>query len=202
MYPTVKLSQQLLNTPLGGYGFDNSAMERNLAFNELALKNGDKECKTNITSTGTTIVASVFKDGVIVGADARSTMGNLVSVKNAIKLHRITDLIYAAGAGCKSDLEKVTAMMETEMELFELNNEGKKARVMMAGRRLRQYLFQYQGHVSAYLLVCGVDATGAYLFEVSASGGGFLKPFSADGSGCLCAIAELENGFKPDMTEE
>ncbi|CAK5074135.1 unnamed protein product [Meloidogyne enterolobii] len=58
----------------------------------------------------------------------------------------------------------------------------------------------YQGHVSAYLLVCGVDATGAYLFEVSASGGGFLKPFSADGSGCLCAIAELENGFKPDMT--
>uniref|UniRef100_A0A915P1C2 Uncharacterized protein n=1 Tax=Meloidogyne floridensis TaxID=298350 RepID=A0A915P1C2_9BILA len=64
MYPTVKLSQQLLNTPLGGYGFDNSAMERNLAFNELALKNGDKEGKTNITSTGTTIVASVFKVGI------------------------------------------------------------------------------------------------------------------------------------------
>ncbi|KAL7073268.1 hypothetical protein ACQ4LE_007173 [Meloidogyne hapla] len=202
MYPTAKLSKELLNTPLCGSTFDYSAVERNLAFNELAIKNGDKECKENILSTGTTIVASVYKDGVIVGADSRSTMGNIVANKNSLKLHRITDSIYAAGAGGAADLEKVTRMMEGELELFELNNEGKKARVMMAGRRLRQYLFQYQGHVKAYLLVCGVDATGAHLFEVSATGGGYLKPFSADGSGSLCAMAELESGFKPDMTED
>lgn len=54
--------------------------------------------------------------------------------------------------------------------------------------------------MSAYFLVCGVDATGAHLYEISATGSGFLKPFSADGSGSLCAMAELENGFKPDMT--
>uniref|UniRef100_A0A915NCZ0 Uncharacterized protein n=1 Tax=Meloidogyne floridensis TaxID=298350 RepID=A0A915NCZ0_9BILA len=75
-----------------------------------------------------------------------------------------------------------------------------KIRKFLRTSSCRFVLIKYQGHVSAYLLVCGVDATGAYLFEVSASGGGFLKPFSADGSGCLCAIAELENGFKPDMT--
>lgn len=33
-------------------------------------------------------------------------------------------------------------MMEAELELFELNNEDRKTRVIMAGRRLRQYLFQ------------------------------------------------------------
>jgi 20S proteasome alpha/beta subunit len=54
--------------------------------------------------------------------------------------------------------------------------------------------------VKAYLLVVGVDPTGAHLYEVSASGAGYFKPFSADGSGSLCAMAELENGFKPDMT--
>ena len=49
-------------------------------------------------------------------------------------------------------------------------------------------------------MVVGVDATGAHLFEVSATGSGYFKPFSADGSGAYCAMAELENGFKPDMT--
>lgn len=93
-------------------------------------------------------------------------------------------------------------MIAGELKLFELNNEGKKARVIMAHRRLRQYLFQYQGYVGAYLLIGGVDATGPHLFNVHASGGGYSVPFSADGSGSLAAIAEMEDNFKPKMTEE
>jgi len=48
-----------------------------------------------------------LKDGVIVGADSRSTAGHLVANKNSMKLHRLTDSIYAAGAGTAADLMKV-----------------------------------------------------------------------------------------------
>ena len=40
-----------------------------------------------ITKTGTTICAVVFKDGVVLGADTRSTGGDIVANKNCEKLH-------------------------------------------------------------------------------------------------------------------
>jgi ATP-dependent protease HslVU (ClpYQ) peptidase subunit len=44
---------------------------------------------------------------VIVGADSRSTYGNLIGDKNSMKLHKLTDSIYAAGAGTAADLRHV-----------------------------------------------------------------------------------------------
>jgi hypothetical protein len=39
------------------------------------------------TSTGTTIVGCVFRDGVILGADTRATEGPVVADKNCEKVH-------------------------------------------------------------------------------------------------------------------
>jgi proteasome beta subunit len=39
---------------------------------------------------GTTTVAAVCKDGVILGTDTRATMGNYVASKNAKKVYQIT----------------------------------------------------------------------------------------------------------------
>jgi 20S proteasome subunit beta 2 len=44
---------------------------------------------------------------VIVGADSRGTSGNIICHKGHVKLHRITDSIYAAGAGGAADLHMV-----------------------------------------------------------------------------------------------
>lgn len=41
------------------------------------------------TSTGTTICGIIYKDGVILGADTRATMGPIVSDKNCAKIHYI-----------------------------------------------------------------------------------------------------------------
>lgn len=44
------------------------------------------------TSTGTTIVGCLFKDGIILGADTRATEGDIVADKNCEKVshHHIT----------------------------------------------------------------------------------------------------------------
>lgn len=39
------------------------------------------------TKTGTTICGAIFKDGVVVGADTRSTGGDIVADKNCMKIH-------------------------------------------------------------------------------------------------------------------
>jgi len=41
------------------------------------------------TSTGTTIVGCLFKDGIILGADTRATEGEIVADKNCQKVYQI-----------------------------------------------------------------------------------------------------------------
>lgn len=173
--------------------FDFTKCIRNVALDKMGLK------APRLTSTGTTIVACVTKDAVVMGADSRSTQGNIVGDKNCQKVHRLTDSMYACGAGTAADLDQVAKMISANLRLKELNG-GRKVRVVTAVRMARQHLFQYQGHVGAYLLIGGVDVTGAHLYTVSANGSSFHLPFAADGSGSYCAIAVLEREFKFDMT--
>lgn len=48
------------------------------------------------------------QDGVVLGADTRSTSGSTVADKNCSKIHYIAPNIYACGAGTAADLEHVT----------------------------------------------------------------------------------------------
>ena len=72
--------------------------------------------------TGTTIVGLVYKvlcaiesyeayilkDGIVLGADTRSTTGPTVADKNCEKIHYIAPNIYCCGAGTAADTEHTT----------------------------------------------------------------------------------------------
>jgi len=185
--------EEILREKSGGFSFDNCARNASL------VKMGLREPK--MTSTGTTIVGTVFKDGVVVGADSRATSGEVIADKDCIKLHKLSDSIYACGAGTAADLDQVTKMIASNLKLQELNT-GRKARVIAALRIAKQHLFRYMGYVSAYLVIGGVDYYGPHLYSVAAHGSTSMDPFIADGSGSLAALGVLERKFKLDMTEE
>ena len=90
-------------------------------------------------------------------------------------------------------------MLSANLRLHELNS-GKKARVIMAMKVAKQHLFNHQGYIGAYLLVGGVDPTGAYLYDVSANGTSMARQYAADGSGSYAAITVLEREFKAGMS--
>ncbi|CAD5229793.1 unnamed protein product [Bursaphelenchus okinawaensis] len=150
-------------------------------------------------STGTTIVACLSKTGLVMGADSRATQGNVIADKQCEKVHKLTESMYACGAGTAADLDQVTKMLGANLRLLELNT-GKKARVISALKMAKQHLFKYMGYIGAYLLIGGVDSTGPHLYECSANGTTMAKAFAADGSGSYCAITVLERDFKKDMT--
>lgn len=58
--------------------------------------------------TGTTIVGVCCKDGIVLGADSRSTMGPLVGNKEVLKVHPLAPKIYCCGAGTSADCEQIT----------------------------------------------------------------------------------------------
>jgi len=92
-------------------------------------------------------------------------------------------------------------MIASQLELHRLNS-GRQVRVAAASRLLRQYLFRYQGHISAALVLGGVDVNGPYLGSIHPHGSSDRLPYVTMGSGSLAAMAVFEDRFRPDMPEE
>ncbi|KAF0988213.1 hypothetical protein HZS_8094, partial [Henneguya salminicola] len=179
-----------------GFSFDNCRRNERLISNE--------KFKSNLPipkKTGTTIAGVLFKEGVIIGADTRSTMGTIVAEKNCLKVHYLTDNIFACGAGTSADLLKVTDMVSQNLKLIELNT-GRKVRVVTAVTIVKQYLFRYQGHIGAYLIIGGVDLSGPNLYSVSNRGHTDRLPFVTNGSGCLASMSFFESNYREDFDLE
>lgn len=106
--------------------------------------------------------------------------------------------MYCCGAGTAADCDFVTDMLTHELELIRLNT-GRECRVANAARIAVNHLFYYGGYIGAYLIVGGVDCTGAHLVNISADGNAMWVPYYSTGSGSLSAISVIESGYRDDM---
>ena len=167
-------------------GFDFSNYERNKALNT--------NLKHKYKKTGTTIVGTIFKDGVVLGADTRATEGPIVADLDCMKIHYLAPNMYCCGAGTAADLEMVTQMMASELELQRLYT-GRQSRIIHAETRLTNYLFRYQGHIGAALIIGGIDVNGPQIVNIAPYGNSMRVPFTTMGS-------ILETGYKDNMTQE
>jgi 20S proteasome subunit beta 2 len=116
-------------------------------------------------------------------------------------LHYIAPQIWCAGAGTAADTEFTTALISSNLELHALST-GRKPRVVTCMTLLKQHLFRYQGHIGAYLVVAGVDPTGAHLFTVHAHGSTDKLPYVTMGSGSLAAMSVFETQWRPQLSRE
>lgn len=176
-----------------GFSFEN--VQRNL----LLGKEG--YTAPRVLKTGTTIVGVVFKDGVVLGADTRATEGNIVADKRCTKIHYMAPNMMCCGAGTAADTEAVTNMVSSRLTLHRLET-GKQSRVVEALTMLKRHLYRYQGHVSAALVLGGVDVEGPFLATIAPHGSTDRLPYVTMGSGSIAAMAAMESGFKDNMTCE
>lgn len=151
--------------------------------------------------TGTTIAGAVYKDGVVLGADTRATGGSEVADKNCEKIHYLAPNIYCCGAGTAADTEKTTELISSQLDLLRLDTK-RQSRVVTACTMLKRMLFRYQGHISAALVLGGVDATGAHLYQIYPHGSTDKNPYVTMGSGSLAAMSVFETAYREDMEEE
>jgi len=179
--------------PKGGFSFDLCRR------NEFLLKQGMIEPISK--KTGTTICGLIFKDGVVLGADTRATEGPIVCDKNCEKIHYIASNIYCCGAGTSADTENTTGLISSQLELHRLAT-NRQPRVITAKTLLKQFLFRYQGYISAALVLGGVDVQGPHLCTVYPHGSTDDLPYVSMGSGSLAAMATFEAHYKTGMDKE
>ena len=178
---------------LGGFSFDNTRRNAVLGGRGVHIPRAKK--------TGTTIVGVCYDGGVVLGADTRATEGDTVADKNCEKIHYIADNIWCCGAGTSADTENTTMLISSQLELHRMAT-GKQPRVVTACTMLKRMLFRYQGHVSAALVLGGVDCDGPSLYTVYPHGSTDSLPYVTMGSGSLAAMAIFEAEFKSKMSLE
>ncbi|WP_048055449.1 archaeal proteasome endopeptidase complex subunit beta [Pyrococcus sp. NA2] len=148
---------------------------------------------------GTTTVGIVCKDGVVLAADRRASLGNIVYARNVTKIHKIDEHLAIAGAGDVGDILNLVRLLRAEAKLYyaQFGREmSARALATLLANILNGYkYFPYM----AWFLVGGYDEK-ARLYSVDAVGGITEDKYMAAGSGMEFAYSILDAEYSDDIT--
>lgn len=157
--------------------------------------------------TGTTTLAIVCKDGIVMAADKRSTAGHMVANKDQIKLFQIAEKMMTAQAGLVSDAQLLTKLIKAEVKLKEIQT-SRSATVKEVANLLGGMSYSNIRRASMVpgivgFLLGGVDAQGNHVYNIGIDGSvTYKKDFDSEGSGSIFALGVLETLYKKNMTIE
>lgn len=152
--------------------------------------------------SGTTTVGIVYKDGVILAAERKATMGYLVASKEDLKIVEIMPHIAITQAGMVGDIQALTRYLIAESKLYELRTR-KRIPVKAAATLLANILYGGRWSFFPYmvqLILAGYDETGSNLFILHPDGSILEeKKFFSTGSGSPIAFGVLETLYKEGL---
>ena len=167
--------------------------------NDIIFQEGTISTKLK---TGTTTVGCIIKDGVILAADNRATMGSYVASKDARKLHQIQPHIYMTIAGGVADAIYLIDLLKAETEIYRLRN-GKQIAVSAAAKLLQNILYNKKGFFQVGHILGGyTEAEGSKLYNIEGYGSLLTEQFTSIGSGSPFALGVLETEWKENLSME
>lgn len=162
-----------------------------------------EEEKPEIRKTGTTTIGMICKDGVVLAAEKKSTMGYLVASKESEKIIPVDEHIAITTAGAEGDAQTLARYMKAELKIFSIQNQRKisvsAASTLLAnilqGNRYYPFLVQ--------IIIAGYDDSGPSIFTMDPIGGTEQeKKFFSTGSGSPFALGVLEDQYRDGMSTE
>ena len=149
---------------------------------------------------GATVVGIAYKDGVLLGAERRISMGGFIVSKSGKKTFRVTDTVGAAAAGMIGDMQILIKELQSYVKIRELetkrrmpaNSVAKLLSVIMYERKYVPYITQ--------VMIGGIDSKPS-IYILDPLGSVIPDDYAAIGSGAELAIGVVENGYVEGMTE-
>lgn len=149
---------------------------------------------------GTTTIAAVCKDGVVLGTERRATAGTLIAAKQTQKVFKIDDNLGITIAGLVGDAQTLARYLRAEVSLYRLRRSAplsvEGAATLLSNILSGNRMFPYY----AWLLMGGVDSKGGHVFSVDPAGGSIEDRYVSVGSGSPFAYGVLEEGYSRDIS--
>ncbi len=160
--------------------------------------------KPEIRKTGTTTLGMVCRDGVVVAAEKKSTMGYLIASKESEKIIPLEDHIAMTIAGASGDAQALARYLKAELKLFSIQNQRKisvKGAASLLSNILQGGRWTYMPYM-VQLIIAGYDESPA-IFSLDAIGSvEEEKKFFSTGSGSPMALGVLEDGYRENISAE
>lgn len=153
---------------------------------------------------GTTTVAAVCSDGVILATDTRATTGTYVASKHAKKVYPITNRLAMTIAGGVAVAQRVVDILKVNAQLFELD-KSRPMSVSAAAMLVSNILFSNREvgmPLPMQALIGGFDETGPHVFNLDPFGSLTEEKVVSTGSGSPFAYGVLEDRYQQDSTVE
>merc|ERR1719218_15655 len=153
-------------------------------------------------SKGTTTLGFIFKGGVLLSVDSRSTQGPYIASQSVKKVIEINPFLLGTMAGGAADCAFWERNLGMQCRLYELRNK-ERISVAAASKLLANTMFQYRGYgLSMGTMVTGWDKTGPQLYYVDNDATRLHGNLFSVGSGSTYAYGVLDAGWRPDLTVE
>lgn len=169
----------------------------------------NEEISKSILKSNTSLVGIVCKDGVILGADRRSTAGTIVMNKDSQKIHKINEYLAASYTGGVADIQLTNKILAAELKLKDLRTKS-RATIKEAASFLSMMVYRNIRNPSMIpsivgTLVAGMDEDGkTSLYTIEPAGGvQKVKDFDANfSSGMPYIMGFLERKWVKDISVE
>ncbi|BAM81516.1 20S core proteasome subunit beta 5 [Cyanidioschyzon merolae strain 10D] len=148
---------------------------------------------------GTTTLAFVFRDGIIVAVDSRASMGQYIGSGTVKKIIEINPYLLGTMAGGAADCSFWERYLGMRCRLHELQHR-ERISVAAASKLLANIVYEYKGMgLSMGTMIAGWDKTGPQLFYVDSDGVRLRGTRFSVGSGSTFAYGVLDQFYRWDM---
>lgn len=150
---------------------------------------------------GTTTMAFLFKEGVLVAVDSRASMGSYIGSGTVKKVIKISKFLLGTMAGGAADCSFWERRLAFRCRLHELQ-EGSRISVAAASKLLANFVYQYKGRgLSMGTMVAGWDDNkGPQLYYVDNDGTRLKGDKFCVGSGATYAYGVLDNEYDYNLS--
>ncbi len=157
--------------------------------------------------TGTTTIGLVCKDGIVLAADRRATMGSMIATKKAQKVYIIKPNMAVTIAGTVSDIQMIIKLIKAELSLKEIRT-NREAGIKEAANLLAGIVYANIRKMSlipgvSQFLLGGKDESGFHLFNIFVDGSlEEIDDFVSSGSGSVFAYGVFESSYNKENSVE
>lgn len=150
---------------------------------------------------GATAVGIAYKDGVVLGAERRITLGNYIVSKTGKKVFRVTETVGAVCAGMVGDMQNLVKEVSVYAKLKEL--ESRRAmKANSVAKLMSTLMFENRYAPLLTQVILGGVGNKPLVYVLDPLGGAIPDQYASVGTGAEMATGVVESVYTQSMTQK